>query len=39
MSKLYVGLFVIASMLALSGLGLLGLVLFTNFIYLLFPGQ
>jgi hypothetical protein len=35
MSKLYVGFFVLASMLALSGLGLLGLVLITNLINLL----
>jgi len=35
MSKLYAGLLVIASMLALSGLGLFGLVLITNLIYLL----
>jgi hypothetical protein len=39
MSKLYAGLFVIASMLALSGFGLLGLILFTNLINLLVPGQ
>src|SRR5262249_11856262 len=32
MSKLYAGLLVIASMLALSGLGLMGLVLFTHLI-------
>jgi hypothetical protein len=32
MSKLYAGFFVIASMLALSGLGVIGLVLFTHFI-------
>jgi hypothetical protein len=33
MSKLYAGLFVIASMLLLSGAGLLGLVLATNLIW------
>ena len=32
MSKLYAGLLVIASMLALSALGMLGLVLFTHII-------
>jgi hypothetical protein len=32
MSKLYAGLLVIASMLVLSGLGLIGLVLFTHLI-------
>jgi len=37
MSKLLVGFFVTASMLALSGLGLLGLVLITNLIYLVVP--
>jgi len=37
MSKLHVGFFVTASMLALSGLGLLGLVLITNLIYLVVP--
>jgi hypothetical protein len=37
MSKLYVGLFVIASMLALSGAGFLGLVFVTNIIYLVAP--
>jgi hypothetical protein len=39
MSKLYVGLFVIASMLALSGAGFLGLVLITNLIYLVVPSS
>ena len=39
MSKLYVAFFVIASMLALSGLGLLGLVLITNLIYLVVPSS
>jgi hypothetical protein len=33
MSKLYVGFFVIASMLVLSGFGFLGLVLMTNLIW------
>jgi hypothetical protein len=37
MSKLYVGFFVKASMLALSGVGFLGLVLVTNLIYLVVP--
>jgi hypothetical protein len=39
MSKLYVGLFVIASVLALSGAGFLGLVLVTNLIYLVIPSS
>jgi hypothetical protein len=37
MSKLYAGLFVIASMVALSGFGLLGLVLITNLIWWFYP--
>jgi hypothetical protein len=37
MSQLCVGFFVIASMLALSGAGFLGLVLVTNLIYLVAP--
>jgi hypothetical protein len=37
MSKLYAGFVVIASMLAPSGLGFLGLVLITNLIYLVVP--
>jgi hypothetical protein len=37
MSKLYVGFFVIASMLALSGFGFLGLVLITNLIWWFLP--
>jgi hypothetical protein len=39
MSKLYVGFLVIASMLALSALGFLGLVLVTNLIYLVIPSS
>jgi hypothetical protein len=39
MLKLYAGFLVIASMLALSGLGLFGLVLITNLINLLVPSS
>jgi hypothetical protein len=39
MSKLYVGLLVTASMLALSRAAFLGLVLITNLIYLVIPSS